>query len=260
MIDLRRPTELTSGELAELFTAAYEGYFVPFRVDEARLAQMVDAFDIDLARSLVAWYDGARVGLANLGLRGERTWLGGVGVVASHRRRGLGELLTRRLMDNARDAGAREMVLEVIVENTPAIALYDKLGFRTVRRLEVLALRAAEGEPADEAEPAEARRRIAAGRRDPEPWQREDATVDNLDGIRAVTIGGATAVYRMEGERVNLLQAVGGSEDLPRLVAALRARGSILALNYPADGPVAAALRDAGSAVPVRQLEMVAGL
>jgi len=39
---LRPSTELSHGELAELFTAAYEGYFVPFRVDEATLGFMVD--------------------------------------------------------------------------------------------------------------------------------------------------------------------------------------------------------------------------
>jgi GNAT superfamily N-acetyltransferase len=259
-VELRRSTELSRPQLAEVFTAAYEGYSVPFQVDEPRLAQMVDAFDIDLDRSLVAWEGERAIGLANLGVRGERTWLGGVGVVLDHRRRGIGEQLTRRLMDNARSAGAREMVLEVIVENTPAIALYEKLGFRTLRRVEVLALAAAGGDLAEELEPADARRRIAAARTEAEPWQREDATVDNLDGVCALAAGGATAVYRMEGDRVNLLQAAGEGDDLARLLAALRARGSIFALNYPADSVVATALRDAGAAVPVRQLEMVAGL
>jgi GNAT superfamily N-acetyltransferase len=259
-VELRRSTELSRPQLAELFTAAYEGYFVPFQVDEARLAYMVDAFDIDLDRSLVAWEGEEPIGLANLGFRGQRTWLGGVGIVLSHRRQGIGELLTRRLMDNARDAGARETVLEVIVENAQAIALYEKLGFQTTRSLEVLALPAEEGGDGDEIDPAKARRRIATARTEPEPWQREDATVDNLDGVRALAAGGATGVYRMEGDRVNLLQAAGEGDDLARLVAGLRAHGSIFALNYPADGAVATALRDAGAAVPVRQLEMVAGL
>jgi hypothetical protein len=53
-VQLRPSTELTHGELAALFTAAYEGYFVPFAVDEAILRYMVDVFDLDLGRSLVA--------------------------------------------------------------------------------------------------------------------------------------------------------------------------------------------------------------
>ena len=98
-VQLRPSTELSHGELATVFTAAYEGYFVPFAVDEATLRYMVDVFDLDLGRSLVAVDDGAPVGLANLGRRGARTWLGGVGVVASRRGEGIGELLTRRLLE-----------------------------------------------------------------------------------------------------------------------------------------------------------------
>ena len=252
---LRPSTELTRPELAELFTAAYEDYYVPFQIDEARLAHMVDAFDLDLERSLVAWEGEAKVGLANLGLRGERTWLGGVGVVKAARRRGIGEQLTCGLLDQARLAGAREMVLEVITQNEPAIALYEKLGFRKTRELDVLTLERAEGGSADEIDPAEARRLIAGER---EPWQRDDATLDNLADVAALTRDFAAAVYRMEGGRVNLLQA--GGDKLDAVVAALRARGPILALNYPSGGPVAQALNDAGAKLVLRQHEMAIGL
>jgi putative heme degradation protein len=104
----------------------------------------------------------------------------------------------------------------------------------------------------------EARRLIAAARSAPEPWQRDDATVDNLDGVAAIAAEVAAAVYRMEGERVNLLQA--GGEGAGELVAALRARGPILALNYPVGAPVTAALHDAGATEVLRQLEMVIDL
>jgi hypothetical protein len=166
---------------------------------------------------------------------------------------GIGERLTRGLLDQARDARAGEMVLEVIVENAPAIALYEKLGFRARRQLEVLSLAADEGGDAA-LDPAEARRRIATARTDPEPWQREDATVDNLTGVAALAMDGAVAVYRMEDGRVNLLQFAGVRLDA--LIAALRARGPIYALNYPAASPAAVALTEAGASVVVRQLEM----
>ena len=44
---------------------------------------MVDVLDFDLACSLVALDGDTPVGLANLGLRGDRTWLGGIGVVTA---------------------------------------------------------------------------------------------------------------------------------------------------------------------------------
>ena len=258
-MELRPSSELAFGELADLFTAAYEDYYVPFQVDEARLAHMVDAYDLALDRSLVAWDGDTPVGLANLGLRGERTWLGGVGVVKARRRSGIGEHLTRALLDRACEAGARRMLLEVITQNEPAIALYEKLGFRRTRELAVLTLTAAEGGQASDMSLPEARRLIAAARSAPEPWQRDDATVDNLDGVAAIAAEGAAAVYRMEGERVNLLQA--GGEGAGELVAALRARGPILALSYPVGAaPVTAALHDAGATEVLRQLEMVIDL
>ena len=147
------------------------------------------------------------------------------------------------------------MLLEVIVENEPAIALYEKLGFRKTRLLEVLTLDRAEGGTAEEVELEEAGRLIPA---EPEPWQRDDDTVANLAGVAALATGTAAVVYRTEGERVHLLQA--GGEGVGDLITALRARGPILALNYPADGPVATALHDAGATLVLRQHEMVVGL
>ena len=38
-----------------LFNAAYEGYVIPFRLDEAILRFMVDAYDLDLYSSRVAF-------------------------------------------------------------------------------------------------------------------------------------------------------------------------------------------------------------
>ncbi|MGZ4334431.1 MAG: N-acetyltransferase family protein [Gaiellaceae bacterium] len=142
-------TELSRGELAALFTSAYRDYYVPFAVDEVALAFMVEVFDLDLKESVVA-LDGHRlVGLANLGRRGRRTWLGGVGVVPERRREGIGELLTRELLERARVLGAEDMVLEVIVDNRPAIELYAKLGFVHTREVEILSLAAAANGDAD---------------------------------------------------------------------------------------------------------------
>jgi hypothetical protein len=111
---------------------------------------MLEALDLDLDGSLVALDDEGQIGLANLGLRDERSWLGGIGVVPARRRGGVGQLLARSLLDRARDAGAHEMALEVIVENAAAVALYEKLGFERTRELDVLSLTAGRGDGAAE--------------------------------------------------------------------------------------------------------------
>ena len=264
-VELRPSTELTHADLAGLFTASYEGYFVPFEVDEPTFDFMIDVFDLDLAGSLVAIVDGAPVGLANLGLRGTRSWLGGVGVIPSRRGEGIGELLTRALLDRAKAAGARKMELEVIVENQPAIALYEKLGFERTRELDVLSLAPKESAAAaDEATLEFARALVRAERDAPEPWQRDDDTLDRLgarDPIpRALVAGDAAAAYRVSGETVSLVQAAGDQPGLQTILAALRSRGTVSAVNYPAGGAAAAALHAAGASVVLRQYEMVVRL
>jgi GNAT superfamily N-acetyltransferase len=261
-VELRPSSEFSLADVASVFTASYQGYFVPFTVDEKQLGYMVDVFDLDLDRSLVAVERESLVGVANLGRREESTWLGGVGVVPSRRGAGVGESLTRALLDQAREAGAREMVLEVIVENAPAIALYEKLGFERTRKLEVLSLAAAAGEAeVRDIDLEEAFRVVAASRGAPEPWQRADTTVANLarrgSTPRAIAVDRAAAIFTEDGERVSLLQAGGDSDDLERLTAALRSCGTVSAVNFPAGKAVANALRGAGATVPIRQHEML---
>lgn len=57
-----------------------------------------------------------------------------VAVDESCRRRGLGEKLAQRLIEEARTLAAERITLEVRAGNAPAIALYEKLGFEEVGR------------------------------------------------------------------------------------------------------------------------------
>ena len=162
-LDLREARSLDRAERAELFTSAYESYFLPFQIDERQLAAMEKAFDLDLDASRIAFREGEPVGIANLGLRGEDAWIGGVGVLPAARRSGVGETLMRTLHEQARERGIRRVWLEVIVENTGAFVLYKKLGYRTVRDVEVWSLPAEDGRSqADEIPAAEAHARIAS--------------------------------------------------------------------------------------------------
>src|SRR5690349_10931795 len=203
---------------------------------------MHEAFDLSPERSRIAWRDDRPIGLAMLAVRGARAWVGGMGVATEARRAGVGEQLMRALLDSARAAGVKRVQLEVLEANTRARLLYEKLGFRTLRRLEVWQWETPAGAPAlavEACDPRAARHRIAATRRAIEPWQREDATIDRLDvstpALRAVRIVGAAgdAVYRVTDGRASVLQMAAPDERTAgALLDAMRGRAGVTVLRY----------------------------
>jgi GNAT superfamily N-acetyltransferase len=255
-LEIRSARSLAPGERADLFNAAYEGYLLPFHVDVATLELMDGAFDLDLDASRIALRDGDPAGLGNLGVRGEDAWIGGVGVVAAARRSGIGEALMRALHEQARERGVRRVWLEVIVENSGAFALYEKLGYRIVRDVEVWSLPSAEEDVVSamrEVPASEAHARIRELRSEREPWQRADETVANYGDARGLATDDAAALFRA-GAAVQLLQLAGEAEPLLRL---LRGLGTVSVLNVPEDDPATPALRSLGATVVVRQHEML---
>jgi len=255
-LDLGSARSLPPAGRAELFNTAYEDYLVPFHVDEATLGFMDGAFDVDLDASRVAYREGEPVGLANLGIRGEDGWIGGVGVIPTARRTGVGEALMGAAHDEARSRGLRRVWLEVIVENAGAFGLYEKLGYRTVRDVEVwsLPLSVSERSEAEEVPAAEAHARVRQLRTSREPWQRADGTLAHYDDALGLVAAAGAGVYRQPGETVQLVQLAGEAEPLLR---ALRTLGPVSLLNLPVDDPAADVLRGLGAAVAVRQHEMV---
>jgi GNAT superfamily N-acetyltransferase len=254
-LDIRSARALMPGVRAELFNAAYEGYLLPFHIDEQQLVSMDEAFDLDLDASRIAFRDREPVGLGNLGVRGEDAWIGGVGVVTAARRTGVGEALMRALHEQAAERAVRRIWLEVIVENTGGFALYEKLGYRTVRDVEVWSLPAGGdfGE-AREVTAGEAHARIQELRSGREPWQRADGTLAHFADAHGLATETGAAVYRAAGERIQLVQIAGEPEPL---LHALRALGPITVLNLPQDDAAVPALRALGGSVVVSQHEML---
>ena len=253
----RSASALPASELAELFTAAYEDYVVPFAMTEEQLRTMVDAYDLDLDASAVLYAADRPVGLCNLGRRGDRGWIGGVGVVKDERRRGHGRLLMEYVHGVARAQGVRSMSLEVIVENEGARRLYERLGYRITRQLEVWTLAEGTGN-AREVPWEDAHRRVRELRDEPEPWQRSDETVHRFDRLRGLETDAGAAVVRVEDGRAQLLQIAGG--DAEELVGAGAALAALSALNLPAGGAAAEAFRALGGTLVVRQHELVLDL
>ncbi len=259
---------LRTPELVELFNRAYADYFVPIQLDEAAWAGMLTRFDVNLEASRVA--PGA--GIVLLGVRDDRAWVGGMGVVPEARRTGVGRRLMVSLAEQARARAVREVQLEVLEQNTPAIALYESLGFCRTRQLDVWALdRALEAPGAREIDADDALQWIAAHRREREPWQRETASVRRfasalhpLRGLEVLAGGrrAGAAVGLAAGGRASLLQleatgelAVGVAREL---IAAARGWAPVVRfLNVPSEHVAATVLREEGAVLEARQHEMV---
>lgn len=260
--------ELGFDALAALFNEAYQDYAVPMHLDAGAIAFMHEALDLVPERSCLVWEDGRPIGVGFLGLRGTRAWVGGMGVTPAARRRGVGERILQQLIAHAREAGVQTLLLEVLESNTGARLLYEKLGFRTFRQLEVLHW---DGVPPPvvsstivASDPQAARRRIIANRRLPEPWQRDDETLDRLDvsspALRAVSSPQGDAIYRVADGRANVLQMAAPDVDSAgHLLDAIRAKPEVTLvrfLNVPAAHPAAKALHVRGATVIATQHEM----
>lgn len=270
---------LEDGPLAELFTLVYTGYAVPMHVDAPIMRFMRVAADVDLAASRLA-RDGAEpVAIALLGRRGEAGYIAGMGVAPSHRGRGLGEVVMRAVLDAARSLGVTRVQLEVLVQNTPAIRLYERLGFRHVRDLEVWSFAApdapAGGPAVVTAALEEAHTFVRAHRAGAEPWQRADGTLAALradgqafEAARAVRDGRTVGamVFRVAGRAsvVQLATLPGEEAGATRaLLASLRrddAPQGVRWLNLPVDHPAAAIVRGLGPALEAKQHEMAVAL
>jgi len=122
-------------DTAALLTRGFEGYLVPIQIDDFALQTMIRRDGVDLAESRVLLKDDEPIGVALIARRGWSSRLAAMGVVTGARNTGAGSWAMEKLIAEARGRGEKEMFLEVIEQNAPAVHLYQKFGFETVRRL-----------------------------------------------------------------------------------------------------------------------------
>lgn len=129
-------------ELARCLNLAFSDYAVPVHLEETELPGFFAASGIEENRSFGAFLDGRLVGFlfhACHPYQGQSAAFAvGAGVVPDHRGKGiftsLFALAERRLSQIPMEA----YYLEVLQQNEPAIALYERLGFSVTRALAVL--------------------------------------------------------------------------------------------------------------------------
>lgn len=117
------------------FNEAFSDYAVRFSMTAPQLREICTRRAVVFDLSIGA-FDGDRLaGFTLNGFDDGTAYDSGTGVVPSHRRQGLARRMMEQVMPRLRGAGARRYVLEVIESNSRAIALYESLGFTTIRTL-----------------------------------------------------------------------------------------------------------------------------
>jgi len=261
-------TDFTRGELTALWNQAYEGYFVPVRFDEPLFARHLRRAVVDLALSRVIAVDGTPCGLSLAGRRGQRGYLAGFGIAATHRRQGLARQLIAAQAQAWSRAGLHRVFLEVIAQN-PARSLYGQAGFEELRTLDVLegsfqARSAVAARPLDHADLAAGHTACAAVSRP--TWRRELPTVlDAIDNESAIALG-VTRGTAIVGHAViasagnTLLDAAAIDEaaahDLLDALAATRPGTRWRLVDEPTGSPLFNAATARGATAVIRQIDM----
>lgn len=123
-------------QLSAMHNASFQGYFVPLEMTAEMSADFWRINQIDAIRSVVMHdSQGTFVGMARMGLRGDRGWCGGFGIVPAFRGSGASLLLAEQMVRVARESGLITLQLEVLTQNVRAMKLYEKVGFVRSRRL-----------------------------------------------------------------------------------------------------------------------------
>lgn len=122
-------------ELVQFLNEGFEEYVIPIQFNTVTFLSMLRKDGTDLTASRVLLQGEQPCGIALIARRGWTSRLAAMGIAKSARGQGVGAWFMEELIKDARQRGDRAMVLEVIERNEPAVSLYRKHGFQTVRRL-----------------------------------------------------------------------------------------------------------------------------
>lgn len=113
-------------DLDEIMVVEHESFTLPW----SRVAFYNELVQNQFAKYIVLEVEEKVVGYCGVWIVIDEAHITNIALLPAYRGRKLGEALLRKLMDYARENGAKTMTLEVRVSNNVAQSLYRKLGFQ----------------------------------------------------------------------------------------------------------------------------------
>ncbi|WP_321347919.1 GNAT family N-acetyltransferase [uncultured Draconibacterium sp.] len=130
----------TINELCNLFNAAFADYLVKIEMTPESLQDKFDSENVSLEHSVGIFSDGKPVGFIFHALRdsasGKMAYNAGTGVIPKFRGKNATVRMYEYILPKLAKYGVKEVVLEVIDKNPPAIKSYKKVGFTILHELE----------------------------------------------------------------------------------------------------------------------------
>ena len=119
-------------EICDVLQRGYSDYAVQIDWSPSMLLDMIRLYQVDLRCSFLLQCGGKNVGCILMGRRGRRSRLSAFCIQPSHRQILGGRELLNHMLKEAKERGDSHIELEVLVDNFPAIHLYEEYGFRAV--------------------------------------------------------------------------------------------------------------------------------
>lgn len=131
--------KLLQKKLLDIWNASFEDYQVNMSMDLNLFIRRAAFEELDFEGSVVMYVDDEPAGITMNGYRkygGEwRAWNGGTGIVKTRRGQGLGRHLIEASLNTYRTRGVNTALLEVFIQNEPAVRLYKSCGYEEFERL-----------------------------------------------------------------------------------------------------------------------------
>lgn len=141
MISFRSLTEEDFSRLHQTLLEAFSDYIVPMQPEIGALKRLYQMEGVALDHSFGAFDGDKMVGFTVNGIgdwRGKLTaYDAGTGVIPAYRRKGISRRMFEYILPFLRERQIRQYLLEVIVENKPALELYKSLDFQIEREFAI---------------------------------------------------------------------------------------------------------------------------